>query len=177
MRISNIIFGIVLFGLILLTSCVNIPKNVEAVSSFEKEKYLGKWYEIARLDNRFEKNLNNTTAFYGVNENGTIKVVNKGYNFVKKEWDSAQAVAKFVNNDTEGRLKVSFFRPFYAGYNIVAIDKDYQYALIYGNSTQYMWILSRNTKIDSITKEQFLKKAQQDGFDTSKLIWVTHNEN
>lgn len=160
----------------IFTSCVGIPDGVTAVQNFNKDKYLGKWYEIARFDFRFERNLDNTTAQYSINPDGSIKVLNKGYNYVKKEWDSAEGKAKFIGSETEARLKVSFFGPFYAGYNVVDIDENYQNALIYGNSTEYIWILSRNKTIDEATKKRFIEKAKKDGFDVSKLIWVNHNK-
>ncbi|MBP7397813.1 MAG: lipocalin family protein [Flavobacterium sp.] len=160
----------------IFTSCVGIPDGVTAVQNFNKDKYLGKWYEIARFDFRFERNLDNTTAQYSINPDGSIKVLNQGYNYVKKEWDSAEGKAKFIGSESEARLKVSFFGPFYAGYNVVAIDENYQNALIYGNSTEYMWILSRNKTIDEATKKRFIEKAKKDGFDVSKLIWVNHNK-
>ena len=106
----------------------------------------------------------------------SIKVLNQGYNYVKKEWDSAEGKAKFIGSETEARLKVSFFGPFYGGYNVVDIDENYKNALIYGNSTEYMWILSRNKTIDEATKKRFIEKAKKDGFDVSKLIWVNHNK-
>ena len=103
-------------------------------------------------------------------------MLNQGYNYVKKEWDSAEGKAKFIGSESEARLKVSFFGPFYGGYNVVDIDENYQNALIYGNSTEYMWILSRNKTIDEATKKRFIEKAKKDGFDVSKLIWVNHNK-
>lgn len=160
----------------IFTSCVGIPDGVTAVQNFNKEKYLGKWYEIARFDFRFERNLDNTTAQYSINPDGSIKVLNQGYNYVKKEWDSAEGIAKFIGSESEARLKVSFFGPFYGGYNVVDIDENYQNALIYGNSTEYMWILSRTKTIDEATKKRFIEKAKKDGFDVSKLIWVNHNK-
>ena len=169
-------FAIMAVVATIFTSCVGIPDGVTAVQNFNKDKYLGKWYEIARFDFRFERNLDNTTAQYSINPDGSIKVLNQGYNYVKKEWDSAEGKAKFVGSESEARLKVSFFGPFYAGYNVVAIDENYQNALIYGNSTEYMWILSRNKTIDEATKKRFIEKAKKDGFDVSKLIWVNHNK-
>lgn len=169
-------FAIMAVVATIFTSCVGIPEGVTAVQNFNKDKYLGKWYEIARFDFRFERNLDNTTAQYSINPDGSIKVLNQGYNYVKKEWDSAEGKAKFVGSESEARLKVSFFGPFYAGYNVVAIDEKYQNALIYGNSTKYMWILSRNKTIDEATKKRFIEKAKKDGFDVSKLIWVNHNK-
>jgi apolipoprotein D and lipocalin family protein len=170
-------FAIMAVVATIFTSCVGIPDGVTAVQNFNKDKYLGKWYEIARFDFRFERNLDNTTAQYSINPDGSIKVLNQGYNYVKKEWDSAEGKAKFVGSESEARLKVSFFGPFYGGYNVVDIDENYQNALIYGNSTEYMWILSRNKTIDEATKKRFIEKAKKDGFDVSKLIWVNHNKN
>ena len=169
-------FAIMAVVATIFTSCVGIPDGVTAVQNFNKDKYLGKWYEIARFDFRFERNLDNTTAQYSINPDGSIKVLNQGYNYVKKEWDSAEGKAKFIGSESEARLKVSFFWPFYGGYNVVDIDENYQNALIYGNSTEYMWILSRNKTIDESTKKRFIEKAKKDGFDVSKLIWVNHNK-
>ena len=169
-------FAIMAVVATIFTSCVGIADGVTAVQNFNKDKYLGKWYEIARFDFRFERNLDNTTAQYSINPDGSIKVLNQGYNYVKKEWDSAEGKAKFIGSESEARLKVSFFGPFYGGYNVVDIDENYQNALIYGNSTEYMWILSRNKTIDEATKKRFIEKAKKDGFDVSKLIWVHHNK-
>ena len=169
-------FAIMAVVATIFTSCVGIPDGVTAVQNFNKDKYLGKWYEIARFDFRFERNLDNTTAQYSINPDGSIKVLNQGYNYVKKEWDSAEGKAKFIGSESEARLKVSFFGPFYSGYNVVDIDENYQNALIYGNSTEYMWILSRTKTIDEATKKRFVEKAKKVGFDVSKLIWVNHNK-
>lgn len=170
--------GIAAFALSVFQSCssVGIPDGVTAVQNFEKDKYLGKWYEIARFDFRFERNLDNTTAEYSLNPDGTIKVLNKGYNFKKQMWDSAEGKAKFVGSESEARLKVSFFGPFYAGYNVVDIDKGYQTALVYGSSTKYIWILSRTKTIDNATKNRLLEKAKKDGYDVSQFIWVKHDK-
>lgn len=155
-----------------LISCVSIPKGATAVKPFKKDKYLGKWYEIARMDFKFEKDLNNVTATYSLKNDGSIKVDNRGYNYVKKEWKQSIGKAKFVNESNEGRLKVSFFGPFYAGYNVIEIDTDYQFALITGNNLKYLWILSRNKSIPENIKQQYLKKAQSLGYDTTALVWT-----
>ncbi|MEO6069048.1 MAG: lipocalin family protein [Chitinophagaceae bacterium] len=159
-----------------LFSCSTIPKGTYAVTSFDKEKYLGKWYEIARFDFRFEKDLNNTTATYSLNNDGTIRVVNKGYNTKKDVWKEATGKAKFVGDEKVAMLKVSFFGPFYAGYNVIAIDPDYKYALIAGKNLDYLWILSRSTTIPDDIKNSFLQKAQAIGYNISNLIWVEHNK-
>lgn len=154
---------------------VSIPKGAKAVKPFDTKQYLGKWYEIARLDFKFEKNLNNVTAEYSDQDNGLIKVDNRGYDTVKNEWKQSVGKAKFVKDPQEARLKVSFFGPFYAGYNVIAIDPDYQYALVAGNNLKYLWILSRKTTIPEKIKNDYLKQAKQLGYDTSDLIWVKHD--
>lgn len=159
-----------------LFSCATIPKNATAVKPFDKEKYLGKWYEIARFDFKFEKNLDNTTAEYSLNDNGSIKVDNQGYNTIKNEWKQAIGKAKFVKDDNTAMLKVSFFGPFYGGYNVIAIDEEYKYALIAGSSLKYLWILSRETTIPEEVKTNYLTIAKNIGYDTSKLLWINHDK-
>ena len=167
------LLGIGIFG---LNSCTTIPKSAIAVKPFDKEKYLGKWYEIARLDFKFEKNLNNTTANYTLNENGSIKVVNKGFNTKKEKWEESTGKAKFVGKSDVAMLKVSFFGPFYAGYNVIALDKDYKYALVAGRNLDYLWILSRETTIPQDVKNDYLKIAQNIGYKTDELLWIKHDK-
>lgn len=157
-------------------SCTSIPKGAVAVKPFDIDKYLGKWYEIARMDFRFERDLNNTTANYSRNENGTIKVDNRGYNYVTKEWKQAIGKAKPAGQPGEARLKVSFFGPFYSGYNVIALDSAYTYALIAGNNLKYLWILSRETTVPEEIKTSYLKIAKDLGYDISALIWVEHDK-
>jgi apolipoprotein D and lipocalin family protein len=163
-------------ALFFFQACSTIPKGVSAVTPFEKERYLGKWYEIARFDFKFERGLNNTTAEYSLNKNGTIKVLNRGFDYSTGVWRKAEGKAKFVKGADIAMLKVSFFGPFYAGYNVIAIDKDYQYALVAGQSTGYLWILSRYTTIPEDIKIEYLSVAEKNGFKTADLIWVQHNK-
>ncbi|KEY18891.1 lipocalin family protein [Kaistella antarctica] len=164
-------------GLAFLSSCaVGIPKGATAVQNFDSQKYLGKWYEIARFDFRFERGLNNVTATYSMKDNGNIKVDNKGYNFEKKKWSESIGEAQFVDNYNVARLKVSFFKPIWAGYNVIDMDENYKYALVAGNNLDYLWILSREKTIPQEYKERFLEKAESIGYDTSKLIWVEHDK-
>jgi apolipoprotein D and lipocalin family protein len=156
-------------------SCASIPKGATAVTPFDKEKYLGKWYEIARLDFRFERNLNNTTAQYSLNENGSIRVDNQGYNTVKEEWTRAIGKAKFAGDENTAMLKVSFFGPFYAGYNVIALDNEYKYALVAGENLKYLWILSRETTIPDDIKESYLKIAGKIGYNITDLLWIEHD--
>ena len=174
---NKIMYPLIFSSLVvLISSCSTIPKGVHAVKPFEKEKYLGKWYEIARLDFKFEKGLNNTTAEYSLRDDGKIKVLNRGYKYKKNDWKEANGKAKFVGDHNVAMLKVSFFGPFYSGYNVITIDNEYKYALVAGKSLKYLWILSREKTIPENIKSNYLKIAKDAGFDTSKLIWVEHNK-
>lgn len=172
------IIGITLLGLtgfVLLKSCRTIPRNVAPVKPFTLEKYLGRWYEIARFDFRFEKGLNNTTAEYSLNDDGTIKVINRGFDYKKKVWKQSVGKAKFVSSKNEGKLKVSFFGPFYSGYNVIALDADYKYALVCGKNRDYLWILSREKSVPEKICNDYLQLAKKLGFDVSKLLWIEHD--
>ncbi len=176
MTIGNLIsllFVVVIVGGVL--SCSTIPKGAVAVTPFDKDRYLGKWYEIARLDFRHEKNLNNVTAEYTLNDDGTIRVDNRGYHTKKDKWKQAIGKAKFVGDSNVARLKVSFFGPFYSGYNVIAIDDDYRYALVAGKNLKYLWILSRDTEIPASVRDNYLKIAEDIGYETDDLLWVEHN--
>ncbi|MCR6722238.1 MAG: lipocalin family protein [Chitinophagaceae bacterium] len=158
-----------------LFSCASIPKGAEPVTNFEKEKYLGKWYEIARLDFKYEKNLNNTTAQYSLRDDGKIRVENRGFNYKKDKWKEAIGKAKFVGDENVAKLKVSFFGPFYSGYNVIALDDNYQYALVAGKNLKYLWILSRTKSIPEEIKSKYLKIATEIGYKTDDLVWVKHD--
>lgn len=158
--------------LALLSSSKSIPKNAIAVKPFDQKRYLGKWYEIARFDYKWEKNLDNVTATYTLREDGKIRVDNKGRNTKKNKWEQSIGKAKPASETNEGKLKVSFFGPFYAGYNVIAIDEDYKYSLVVGDNTKYLWILSREKTIPESVKEEYLKLAKSIGCKTDELIWV-----
>lgn len=162
-------------GILLINSCSSIPEKAKPVENFDVNRYLGVWYEIARFDFRFEKDLDNTSAQYQLDENGNVMVLNSGYNFVKNKWTKADGLAKFRGNKDIAALKVSFLGPFYAGYNVVALDEQYQYALIAGKNLDYLWILSRTKTIPEEIKTEYITIAQEIGYDTSKLIWVKHD--
>jgi apolipoprotein D and lipocalin family protein len=172
-NLSHLIFTLLI--LLGLQSCKTIPNGAAAVRPFDKTRYLGTWYEIARFDVKFERNLNNTTATYSLNADGSIKVLNRGYNTVTKEWKEATGKAKFVDNDSIAMLKVSFFGPFYGGYNVVAIDSEYKYSLVCGGDLDYLWILSREKNIPDDIKNNYLEIAKSIGYDTGKLLWVAHD--
>lgn len=160
----------ILFMLFLICACAKneIPQNL-IVQNFDANKYLGTWYEIARIDNRFEKDLTDVKADYSIKDNGKIKVVNSGYNTEKQENKSIEGVA-YVIEDGVGQLKVSFFRPFYAYYNIIILDKNYKYAVVTGGNYEYLWILSRESKMSNSLYSELINKIANMGFDTSKII-------
>lgn len=162
-----------LLGLaLLLSACVGIPDGITPVTGFQVERYLGKWYEVARLDHSFERGLEQVTAEYSPRDDGDIRVINRGYNTAKQQWEEAEGRAKFVGAKDVGQLKVSFFGPFYGGYNIVELDPNYQYVLIAGNDREYLWLLSRTPKLDAAVQQRLVNKAKSLGFATDKLIFV-----
>jgi len=155
----------------LLTSCsYETPPNVTPQKDFELQRYLGTWYEIARLDHRFERGMEQITATYSLREDGGVKVLNRGYKTKESRWNEAEGKAYFVKNKETGFLKVSFFGPFYGSY--IVIDTDYtSYTMISGPDTSYFWILSRTPKLEAKTLKRLLNKAQKLGFATDKLIY------
>ncbi|MEE4264930.1 MAG: DUF1499 domain-containing protein [Desulfobacteraceae bacterium] len=156
--------------------CTNVPKGLEPVSGFDGDRYLGQWYEIARLDHSFERNLSNVSAMYSAEESGGIAVLNRGYNEKTGEWKQIEGKAYFVGDETVGSLKVSFFGPFYGGYHILALDQDdYGYAMVSGPSRSYLWILSRTRYLDESVYSGLVSRAAELGFDTKELIRVKHN--
>lgn len=169
---AAITFGSCLMFAGLLTGCAGVPKGVEPVRGFHLERYLGRWYEVARLDHSFERGLSQVTADYSLRADGGVRVLNRGYSEAKKEWKSAEGKAYFVKTPDQGYLKVSFFGPFYGSYVIFELDqKDYQYAVISGPKKSYLWILARKPELDPELKRILISKAAALGFDTTKLIF------
>ncbi len=162
--------------LTILPGCAGVPDGVETVTGFELQRYLGTWYEIARLDHSFERGLSQVTAEYTLRDDGGIRVVNRGYEASAGEWNEAVGKAYFTGDSDIGQLKVSFFGPFYGGYNIIELDKvDYQFSLVAGPDRSYLWILSRTPQMDAAILEELIQKAKQLGFATDELILVEHS--
>lgn len=179
MKKRNALWGILavgVTGMLLYSNKKSIPKKATAVRNFDSSRYLGKWYEIARLDFRFERGLNNTTAEYSLNDDGSIRVVNSGYNPNKGIWKQSEGKARFVKDPSIGMLEVSFFGPFYSGYNVIALDNDYKYALVAGKNLKYLWILSRETEIPKNIRDEYLALAREIGYDVDDLLWVEHDK-
>jgi|TARA_R110002072_G_scaffold150253_1_gene298519 apolipoprotein D and lipocalin family protein len=158
--------------MVLVGGCTGLPENVRPVQEFELPRYLGKWYEIARLDHSFERGLSQVTAQYSMRDDGGVKVVNRGYSIDEKAWQEAEGKAYFVEGANEGYLKVSFFGPFYGSYVIFELDKEgYEYAFVAGPDKSYLWFLSRTPKVDKGLMEKFIQQASGLGFDTAALIF------
>jgi apolipoprotein D and lipocalin family protein len=156
---------------LLLTGCLGVPGRAVVVQDFSLERYLGTWYEIARLDHPFERGLSHVQAEYSMREDGGVRVINKGYKDQESAWDSAEGKAYFVEASNVGKLKVSFFGPFYGAYNIIELDPNYQYALVVGPDTDYLWILSRTPELGQDVLQRLLAKASALGFATDQLIY------
>ena len=162
--------------LMLISGCTGIPSGIEAVTGFDLNRYLGTWYEIARLDHRFERGLTDIHAEYSRRPDGGVKVVNSGYNRETGQRESAEGKAYFVESPDIGRLRVSFFGPFYGGYNIIALDKiNYRYVMITGPNRDYLWVLSRTPTLDQPTLQRLLDQAKGLGFATEALIFDKHD--
>jgi apolipoprotein D and lipocalin family protein len=157
--------------LLALAGCSGAPEGIVAVDRFELKRYLGTWYEIARIDNWFERGTEQVSADYSMREDGKVRVLNKGYSPEQKKWKTAEGKAMFTGDPTVGALKVSFFGPFYGGYNVFDLDREnYSWAMVAGNSRSYFWILSRTPQMDKAVLARLLAEAQSKGFDTLKVM-------
>lgn len=162
--------------LLLLSACTSLPSGIEPVKGFELPRYLGTWYEVARLDHSFERGLNQVTATYSMRDDGGVKVVNRGFSVAEQAWDEAEGKAYFVDSPDIGHLKVSFFGPFYGAYVVYELDnQDYQYAFITSYNREYLWFLSRTPTVDDALKQQFIEQAKKLGFATEQIIWVAQS--
>ncbi|MDE1319426.1 lipocalin family protein [Vibrio aestuarianus] len=166
---------LLMISTLVLSGCLGMPDSVKPVANFELDNYLGKWYEIARLDHSFERGLTQVTAEYNLKSDGGVLVLNRGFSQADNEWQEAEGKAYFVNSNSEGYLKVSFFGPFYGSYVVFELDeKDYQYAFISGPNTDYLWLLARTPSVEPEVIEKFIDMSQERGFDTSSIIFVEH---
>jgi apolipoprotein D and lipocalin family protein len=167
-------FSILAIG---LNGCTGIPNGAEPVKDFSLEQYLGTWYEVARMDHKFERGLSNVTAEYSLRDDGGVRVLNRGFNTSKGEWVEAEGKAFFIGDTSTGQLKVSFFGPFYASYNVIALDKEaYQWSLVAGPDTDYLWILSRTPELDQAIVDELISEAKMLGFKTDELIYVSQTQ-
>jgi apolipoprotein D and lipocalin family protein len=151
--------------------------DLSVVQNFDSERYLGTWYEVARNDHRFERNMTDVSAAYSRNPDGTIKVINRGYKENQQAWKTIEGVAKFKNRRDEGWLKVSFFGPFYGAYKILHLDENYTEAIVTSSSYRYLWILTRAPDVPEQDLERLLTRAEGFGFERSKIRVVDQSRN
>lgn len=174
---KNYRFHLLLSSLcLILGACTGVPKGLTPVENFNLTKYLGTWYEIARLDHKEERGMSHVSATYSVREKGGITVLNKGYVAREGIWKNIEGKAFLNGERDQGRLKVSFFGPFYGGYNIVVLDEDYQYVMVAGPDLSYLWIMARSPDLDEKIITELTKQAKEWGFATEELIRVSHVE-
>ena len=161
----------------LLTGHTGIPEGITVVRNFDLSKYVGTWYEIARLDHGFEKGLTHVTIEYLFQKDGSIKVINRGFNVKHQKWEESSGKAYPIETPDIGRLKISFFGPFYGSFNIIELDgNDYSYAMATGPSRNFLWILSRHKNLDPMVMQRLIEKAKTLGFKLEKLIFVDHKD-
>lgn len=166
MRYSILVF------LFFLVSCTGVPQGISPIDDFDLDRYLGDWYEIARLNHSFEDGLSKVKASYSLNPDGSVKVINRGFSTEKNEWEEAIGKALFVDEKNQGHLKVSFFGPFYGSYIIFKLDEHYRYAYITGYNRDFLWLLSRTPTVNDAVKEDFIETVTALGFDTDEIIFV-----
>jgi apolipoprotein D and lipocalin family protein len=167
---------VVIFITLYVGGCLGIPKGVSPVDKFDVNKYLGTWYEIARLDHSFERGLDRVTAEYSLRGDGGLRVINRGYSIADDKWKEAEGKAYFVKDRNQGYLRVSFFGPFYGSYVVFGLDKEhYQYAFITGPDTSYLWLLSRTPKVSQELVDSFIERSRVLGFHADGLIYVRHH--
>lgn len=161
---------------VILCGCVGIPEGISPVTNFDINRYLGTWYEIVRLDHSFERGMEKVSAQYSLRDDGGVRVINRGLDTETGKWKQIEGKAYFVEEPTVGRMKVSFWGPFYGAYNVIDLDHEhYSYAMVCGPSTSYFWILSRTPEMPASLKADLIQKAEKWGFNTNDLIHVTHH--
>jgi len=148
------------------------PPGAVAVSPFDVSRYLGDWFEIARLDHRFERGLSRVSANYALQGDGSVAVTNRGFDAAKGTWQEAKGRAMFTGRPDTASLKVSFFGPFYGGYHVIALDPGYRWAMVVGPDTGYLWILARDRQLPADVRVRLVEQAARLGVDTKALIWV-----
>ncbi len=157
----------------LFSGCTGIPRGISVVENFDVARYQGTWHEIARLDHRFERGLTHVSATYTPRSDGGVDVENRGYDPAQGRWKSVQGRARFLGAADKGRLKVTFFWPFYGAYNVIALDQEtYSYALVCGPSRDYLWILAREKTLPAPILGDLVSRAKQLDFRPENLIFV-----
>lgn len=173
-RLADSLSALLLVSLLGLSACSTTPpEGMTPVTPFDLTRYEGKWYELARLDHSFERGLTDVSATYRAQADGSVEVINRGYDNKRRDWRQAVGRALFTGESNRGSLKVSFFGPFYGGYHVVALDQqDYRWAMVAGPDRDYLWILARDKQLPADVRTRLLRQAGELGLDVDKLIWV-----
>ena len=171
-KIRRLRYGLVGMFCLVLMGCTGIPEGIEPVTDFDQERYLGTWYEIARLDHSFERGLSEVTATYRANPDGSIAVLNRGFDQEEARWREAEGVARFVDSSTVAHLKVSFFGPFYGSYIVFELGENYEHAFVSGFNREYLWLLSRSPQVSDTLRNEFLETITKLGFALDDLVWL-----
>ena len=159
--------------LLVLAGCTGRPAGIQPVQSFDASRYLGTWYEIMRLDHSFERGLTNVTATYTARDDGSIGVVNRGFDRRTCQWREAQGRAVFQGPRDVASLSVTFFWPFAGGYHVFALDRqDYAWAMVSGPTRGFLWILARKPDLPPETRKALVAEARANGFAVDELILV-----
>ena len=150
-------------------------KELKVVDKVDLEKYSGKWFEIAAIPEKHEKGCSNTTAEYSLTEEGYVKVINScNKDIIDETENHVEGKAYPVKNSNNAKLKVEFQWPFKGDYWIMELDKDYKYAMVGHPDRKYLWILSRTNNLSTDIYNSLLKKAEQQGYDISKVKKTEH---
>ncbi len=171
-KIRRLRYGLAGMFCFVLMGCTGIPEGIEPVTDFDQERYLGTWYEIARLDHSFERGLSEVTATYRANPDGSIAVLNRGFDQEEARWREAEGVARFVDSSTVAHLKVSFFGPFYGSYIVFELGENYEHAFVSGFNREYLWLLSRSPEVSDTLRNEFLETITKLGFALDDLVWL-----
>jgi apolipoprotein D and lipocalin family protein len=152
------------------TGAMRAAGPLQTVDHVDLQRYLGTWYEIARYPNRFERNCDSdTTARYSLRGDGKIEVVNSCRK-PNGETKSVHGAAKIVDPVSNAKLKVTFFWPFSGDYWVVALGKNYEYAVVGEPSRRYLWVLSRTPHLDPEIYRGILHRVEQLGYVPTRLV-------
>ena len=168
------VIGVLLLALA-AGACTGIPKGVAPVDGFDVQRYKGEWFEIMRLDHSFERGLSNVTASYALRDDGSVGVVNRGFDAKNCRWKEATGRAVFQGAPDIASLSVTFFWPFAGGYHVLALDKQaYRWALVSGPTRSYLWLLARQPDLAPDIRNRLVDEARALGFPVEELILVEH---
>jgi apolipoprotein D and lipocalin family protein len=151
---------------------VRVPRGITPVEGFDAQRYMGEWFELARIEQYYEQGLVHTQAHYRLADDGSVLVTNRGYDPARQRWREAQGRARFLGDPRRAALKVSFWGPFYGGYNVVALDPDYRWAMVMGSDVNALWILSRTPELPAPVRRMLLGQAKGLGVDIQQILWV-----